>query len=69
LFANVFFLPFGAQVTAIADELLEFQKLGIEGIVGIGSGMNPRLLVDQLGSHLTPELREELAEAGERKAS
>jgi chemotaxis protein MotA len=69
LFANVFFLPFGAKVTAIADELLEYQKLGIEGIVGIGSGMNPRLLVDQLGSHLTPELREELADAGERKSA
>jgi chemotaxis protein MotA len=69
LFANVFFLPFGAKVTAIADELLEYQKLGIEGIVGIGSGMNPRLLVDQLGSHLSPDLREELADAGERKSA
>jgi chemotaxis protein MotA len=66
MFANVFFLPFGAKLTAIAEEQLEYHKLVIEGIVGIGSGMNPRLLVDQLGSHLTPELREELTDAGEQ---
>ena len=66
MFANVFFLPFGAKATAIADEQLEYHKLVIEGIVGIGAGMNPRLLVDQLGSHLTPEMRDELNEAGEQ---
>lgn len=69
MFANVLFLPFGAKMTAIADEQLEYHKLVVEGIVGIGSGMNPRLLVDQLGSHLAPELREELAATSERKSA
>ena len=57
---------FGAKLTAIAEEQLEYHKLVIEGIVGIGAGMNPRLLVDQLGSHLTPDLRSELTDAGEQ---
>jgi chemotaxis protein MotA len=62
-FANVFFLPFGAKVTAMAEQQFEYNKLVIEGIMAIGSGMNPRLLVDQLGSHLAASEREELAEA------
>jgi hypothetical protein len=31
--------------------------------------MNPRLLVDQLGSHLPPSMREELAESADLKKS
>jgi chemotaxis protein MotA len=66
MFANIFFLPFGAKVAAIAEEQLEYSKLVVEGIVGIGSGMNPRLLIDQLGSHLSPTEREELEGAGDQ---
>jgi chemotaxis protein MotA len=66
LFANVLFLPFGSKVTAIAAEQLEYHKLIVEGVVGIGSGMNPRLLIDQLGSHLSQDERDELDEASEQ---
>ena len=40
--------------------------VAVVAIVGIGAGMNPRLLVDQLGSHLSPEMRDELNDAGEQ---
>ena len=66
MFANVIFLPFGSKMTAIAAEQLEYHKLIVEGIVGIGSGMNPSLLIDQLGSHLSSDEREELDEAAEQ---
>jgi chemotaxis protein MotA len=69
MFANIIFLPFGAKLAVMAEEQLEYHKLVVEGILGIGSGVNPRLLVDQLGSHLAPSLREELAEAGDLKKS
>jgi chemotaxis protein MotA len=63
LFANVLFLPFGSKIAA---EQLEYHKLIVEGVVGIGSGMNPRLLIDQLGSHLSQDERDELDEASEQ---
>jgi chemotaxis protein MotA len=66
MFANVLFLPFGSKLTAIAAEQLEYHKLIVEGVVGIGSGMNPRLLIDQLGSRLSSDEREELDEAAEQ---
>lgn len=68
LFANVLFLPFGAKAALMAEEQLEYHKLVVEGIIGIGSGVNPRLLVDQLGAHLPAHEREELA-AGDGKKS
>jgi chemotaxis protein MotA len=69
MFANIFFLPFASKLALMADEQLEYHKLVVEGIVGIGSGVNPRLLVDQLGSHLPPALREELADSADLKKS
>ena len=69
MFANIFFLPFGAKLGLMAEEQLEYHKLVVEGIIGIGSGVNPRLLVDQLGSHLDASQREELAESTELKKS
>ena len=69
MFANIFFLPFGAKLALLAEEQLEYHKLIVDGIVGIGAGVNPRLLVDQLGSHLSAEQRAELSEATELKKS
>lgn len=65
MLANVMFLPFGAKLAMLADEQLEHHKLIIEGIVGIGSGMSPRLLADHLGASLTAEQREEIATASD----
>lgn len=69
LFANIIFLPFGAKAALMAEEQLEYHKLVVEGIIGIGSGVNPRLLVDQLGAHLSADEREELAGAADLKKS
>ena len=69
MFANIFFLPFGSKAALMAEEQLEYHKLVVEGIIGIGSGVNPRLLVDQLGSHLPAHEREELAASADLKKS
>ncbi len=57
VFANYFLLPFAANIRERTDHELLLQKIILEGVMAIGSELNPRLLEVKLKSFLTPSLR------------
>jgi len=50
--ANLFFLPMGYKIKAIAKQLTHFNELIIVGIEGIQAGENPRNLREKLSIYL-----------------
>ena len=57
VFANFFFLPFALSIRERTDRELLLQKMIMEGIMAIGSELNPRVLEMKLKSFLTPSAR------------
>jgi chemotaxis protein MotA len=56
--ANVFFLPIANRLKQLSAAEREFRMLTIEGILGIQSGDNPRVLTDKLMTFVPPEQRD-----------
>jgi chemotaxis protein MotA len=56
--ANVIFLPIANRLKQLSAAEREFRMLTIEGILGVQSGDNPRVLSDKLLTFVPPALRE-----------
>jgi chemotaxis protein MotA len=52
VFANFFFLPFASSIRERTDRELLLQKIILEGIIAMGSELNPRVLEMKLKSFL-----------------
>lgn len=52
VFANLIFLPMVSKLENKTDDEIFIKKLIIEGVLGIQSGQNPRIIEDKLASHL-----------------
>ena len=59
--ANVVFLPSANRLKQLSNAEREFRMLTIEGILGIQSGDNPRVLSDKLLTFVPPTEREAVA--------
>jgi len=57
IFANLFFLPFAANLREKTNRELLLQKIIMEGVIAIESELNPRILENKLKSFLTPSSR------------
>ncbi|MBU0673967.1 MAG: MotA/TolQ/ExbB proton channel family protein [Proteobacteria bacterium] len=57
IFANFIFTPFAVRLHDRTNQELLLQKIIMEGVIAIGSEMNPRLLEIKLKSFLTPSSR------------
>ncbi len=58
IFANLFFLPFAANLREQTNRELLLQKIIMEGIIAIENELNPRVLERKLKSFLTPSARQ-----------
>jgi len=56
--ANLFFLPFVANIRERTSQEILLQKIITEGIIAIASNMHPQMLEKKLKSFLTPSARE-----------
>ena len=57
IFANLFFLPFAANLREKTNKELLLEKIIMEGVIAIESELNPRILERKLKSFLTPSAR------------
>ena len=55
--ANLFLLPFAANLTERTQNELLLQKMILEGVLAIANKSNPRILENRLKSFLTPSSR------------
>ena len=58
VFANLFFMPFAANLRERTNRELLLQKIIMEGVIAIESELNPRILEKKLKSFLTPSSRQ-----------
>jgi chemotaxis protein MotA len=58
IFSNFFFLPFASNIKERTNQELLLQKIIMEGVISIGSELNPIILKTKLESFLTPSERE-----------
>ncbi|MCK5232032.1 MAG: MotA/TolQ/ExbB proton channel family protein, partial [Desulfobulbaceae bacterium] len=57
IFANFFLIPFATNLRQRTDHELLLQKIIAEGVIAIGTELNPRVLERKLKSFLTPSSR------------
>ncbi len=57
IFANLFFLPFAANLREQTNRELLLKKIIMEGVIAIESEVNPHILEKKLKSFLTPSAR------------
>lgn len=69
ILANLFLLPMAGKLKVRSGEELQLKMVMIQGIICIQEGNNPRIVRQKLMSFLSPKLREEMEEAGERRAA
>ena len=62
--ANVVFLPCANRLKQLSAAEREYRMLTVEGILGIQSGDNPRVLSDKLMTYVAPDQREAPASKG-----
>jgi len=62
--ANLVFLPMASKLEAKTEEEVFMKQIIIEGIIGVQSGQNPRVLEEKLGAFLPNDngIKEELPE-------
>jgi len=53
--ANLVFLPMASKLEGKTDEEVFFKQIIIEGIIGVQSGQNPRILEEKLNAFLSKE--------------
>lgn len=68
-FANLVALPLANKLDARSQDENLMTQLMIEGIIGIQSGDNPRMIEDRLKSYLAPSVARALEETSEAKAA
>ncbi|WP_170007950.1 flagellar motor protein MotP [Bacillus fonticola] len=59
LLANLFFHPLAAKLLAQTDEEVFYKQIVIEGVIGVQSGQNPKLLKEKLAVFLSDEDQKE----------
>ncbi len=57
ILANVIFTPLAGKLKVRSKEEILYMNLILEGIIGIASGDNPRMLEQKLNAYLRPHLR------------
>ncbi|MCB0344648.1 MAG: motility protein A [Bdellovibrionales bacterium] len=57
VFANLVFLPIAGKLRSRSEEEFLVKEMTIEGITGVASGINPRMIEARMLSFLAPELR------------
>ncbi|MBM7649644.1 chemotaxis protein MotA [Bacillus ectoiniformans] len=70
LMANLVFLPMAAKLELKTEKEVFFRQVIIEGVVGVQSGQNPKILQEKLSAFLSSEERRSQKEmdANEREA-
>jgi len=68
-FANLVAIPLANKLDARSQDENLMTQLMIEGIIGIQSGDNPRMIEDRLKSYLAPSVAQTLEENAEGKAA
>lgn len=58
LLANLFFIPVATNLASKTEEEIYVGNMIIEGVVGVQSGSNSRVIEDKLVNYLSPEERE-----------
>ncbi|MBP2077307.1 flagellar motor protein MotP [Oceanobacillus polygoni] len=56
--ANLFFLPMASKLEAKTEEEVFTKQIIIEGIIGVQSGQNPRILEEKLSAFLSKDVKE-----------
>jgi chemotaxis protein MotA len=62
--ANLIAIPLNDKLEALSGNEFDQKLLIIEGIIGINTGQNPRMLEESLYSFISPAEREQLQVAG-----
>ncbi|QDP40893.1 flagellar motor protein MotP [Radiobacillus deserti] len=57
--ANLVFIPMASKLENRTEEEVFFKQIVLEGIIGVQSGENPRILREKLSVFLTSDLRKE----------
>lgn len=63
--ANLVFIPMANKLENKTEEEIFVKQIIIEGVIGVQSGQNPRILEEKLSAFLSNEMREKQASAGE----
>jgi chemotaxis protein MotA len=63
LLANLVFLPMAAKLALKTEKEVFLKQIIIEGVIGVQSGQNPKILEEKLSAFLSSEERRELEEA------
>ncbi|MBM7096410.1 MULTISPECIES: flagellar motor protein MotP [Alteribacter] len=69
LLANLVFLPMANKLENKTEEEVFIKQIIIEGILGVQSGQNPKVLEEKLGAFLPARIKEKEAEAREGEAA
>lgn len=65
LMANLIFLPMAGKLTIYSEEEVRLKEIVIEALLALQSGINPRLLQEQIKSYFSPEEKRLLEKAKE----
>lgn len=63
LLANLIFLPMAAKLALKTEKEVFLKQIIIEGVIGVQSGQNPRILEEKLSAFLSSEERRDLEKA------
>ncbi len=68
LMANLIFLPMAGKLAIYSTEEIRMKEIIIEALLALQSGINPRLLQEQIKSYFSPAEKKLLEEANKRPA-
>src|SRR5699024_2407372 len=60
--ANLVFIPMANKLAAKTEEEMFVKQIIIEGVIGVQSGQNPRILEEKLSAFLSDDMKEETEE-------
>lgn len=63
--ANLIFLPMAGKLELKSDEEVFMKQIIIEGVIGVQSGQNPRILKEKLSAFLSSDMRKRRNEVNE----
>lgn len=69
LLANLFFIPMANKLELKTEEEVFVKQMIIEGIIGVQSGQNPRILEEKLSAFLPADVRDQVIEEQEEAIS
>ncbi|SDK43944.1 flagellar motor protein MotP [Sediminibacillus albus] len=65
--ANLVFIPMAGKLENKTDEEIFFKQIVIEGVIGIQSGQNPRILEEKLSAFLSNEMKQKAGKQAEEE--